>query len=116
MSKSLPNEAFFLGRPIAIKVVKTPLSISRILERDGILSVTLPASTPEKEVSPEKEILDKERLGGAYAEEEKIRRRMEEVEVEGNTVNLKSEEERGDSENNRPSTTQNPQEGDRAAA
>ena len=76
----------------------------------------VPQKPPKKEVSPEKEILDKERLGGAYAEEEKIRRRMEEVEVEGNTVNLKSEEERGDSENNRPSTTQNPQEGDRAAA
>jgi len=67
-----------------------------------------PQKNPEKEVPPEKEILDKERLGGAYAEEEKIRREMEEVEVEGNIINLKSKEERDDSADSRPSTAQNP--------
>ncbi len=32
-------------------MVKTPFSDSRILERDGVLSVRLPASIPEREVS-----------------------------------------------------------------
>lgn len=43
----------------------------------------------EKGKSPDEEGIDKERLGGAYAEEEAVRRTMEEVEVEGNVVNLK---------------------------
>lgn len=72
---------------------------------------------PEKEEDvSEKEILDKERLGGAYAEEEKIRREMEEVEVEGNIINLKPKEEQTGDASSRISAVKNQQGSDRLAA
>lgn len=69
----------------------------------------------EEEVKDEEEI-DEERLGGAYAEEEAVRRTMEEVEVEGNVVNLKPAEPEKRGGNDATPPIENPQKNDRLAA
>lgn len=68
---------------------ETPFAEPTPEKKEGVLELER-REAPTAEPTPEKEEeIAGTRLGGAYAEEEKIKRGMEEVEIEGNAVNLR---------------------------